>query len=57
MIIAIEIYMGIALFLGFTIALYNERFKKMSFWKQLFALSISPLLLAREIYKSIKGGK
>jgi hypothetical protein len=50
--ILIAIYVIISLVLGLSMSIRSKTFKTMSFWKQILALSISPILLVREIFIS-----
>jgi len=47
-------YVILMIAIGFVIATSSHRFKDLSLWKRIAVLSISPLLLAREILKDFK---
>ena len=52
--IFLYVYFGFALLSGLMLAVSSKRFAKMSLWKQLLVLSISPLLMLREFIFTMK---
>ena len=47
-------YVVLVFAIGFILATSSRSFKGLSLWKQIIVLSISPLLLAREIFYDFK---
>jgi len=45
-------YVILVIAIGFILATSSKTFKNLSLWKRFLVLSISPLLLAREIFLS-----
>jgi len=54
--ILIVIYISTILFLGFFLVRSRE-FQELTGWKQIVVFFISPIVLAREIWKDIFGSK
>lgn len=52
--LVIQGYVYLVLAIGFISVTSSKTFKKLSLWKQILVLSISPLLLARNIFKDFK---
>ena len=47
-------YIILSIGIGFILTIKSNSFKRLSLWKQFIVLSISPLMLAREILKDFK---
>jgi len=47
-------YMVVMIAIGWKLATQSSSFERMSLWKQLIVLSISPLLLVRDIFKDFQ---
>jgi len=52
--LVVQGYMILTIVIGFILSTSSQAFKQLSLWKQIIVLSISPLLLTREILKDFK---
>lgn len=52
--LVVQGYMVLMVAIGFVLTTSSHTFKRLSLWKQLIVLTISPLLLTREIFNDFK---